>query len=40
MKILIIGKHTSDGGTYLVANIKIKTCKWEVLVWCKSQLLK
>ena len=30
IKILIIGKHTSDGEIYLVVNTKIK-CKWEIL---------
>ena len=31
IKILSIGKHTSDGRIYLVTSIKIKICKWEKL---------
>ena len=31
IKILIIGKHSSDGRIYLVANTKIKICKFEIL---------
>ena len=31
IKILVIGTHTSNGGILLVANIKIKICKWEIL---------
>ena len=30
IKILISGKHTSDGRIYIVANTKIKICKWKI----------